>query len=36
MKIYTPRKQATMPVPKANCPTCGKSGTKTKTKTKKR
>lgn len=35
MKIYTPRKQATMPVPKANCPTCGKK-TKTITKTKKK
>lgn len=24
MKLYTPRKQTTMPIPKTSCPNCGK------------
>lgn len=39
MKIYTPRKQATLPIPKTNCPNCGGqsngTGKKTIKKTKK-
>lgn len=34
MKIYTPRKQATVMIPKAPCPNCGSEKPKRRTKVK--